>query len=129
MLPFEQREVPVNTTIKEVGQFLEAQAKIGEPITYSQVIIRFPDLPPLTAAWRSHPLCSIFGELDDEDHVKTRPFRTALVFSVETGKPGQGFFDTVSNLRSKTILKREQDAFWIAELSALRAYYQTPRAD
>jgi hypothetical protein len=36
-------------------------------------------------------------------------FRTALVFAKETGRPGQGFFDTVQNLRGKTILKSEQD--------------------
>jgi hypothetical protein len=113
----------METTIKDVGLFLEEQAKIGEPITYGQVISRFPDLPPLTEYWRSHPLCSIFGELDDEDHLKRRPFRTALVFARDTGKPGQGFFDTVSKLRNKTILKREQDIVWMAELNTLRAHY------
>jgi hypothetical protein len=62
--------------------------------------------------------------LDKEDHVKQRPFRTALVFAKETGRPGQGFFDTVANLRGKTILKSEQDKVWIAEVGALRAYYK-----
>lgn len=46
MLPFEQHEVPVNTSIKEVGQFLEAQAKIGEPITYKPGHHPLPGLTP-----------------------------------------------------------------------------------
>jgi hypothetical protein len=117
-------EDTLQTSIIEVGQYLEKQAKIGEPITYTDVIRKFPDLPLLTAAWRSHPLCGIFGELDKEDHVKQRPFRTALVFAKETSRPGQGFFDTVTNLRGKTILKSEQDKVWIAEVDALRAYYK-----
>jgi hypothetical protein len=113
----------VETTIKQVGQYLEEQAKLGEPITYSQVIKRFPDLPPLTAAWRSHPLCGIFGELDDEDNIKKRPFRTALVYAKETGRPGQGFFDTVTRMRNEPILKSEQDKVWTEELKALIEHY------
>jgi hypothetical protein len=34
----------LQTTIIEVGQYVEKQAKIGEPITYSDVIRKFPDL-------------------------------------------------------------------------------------
>ncbi len=78
----------VTTTISDIGQFLEAQAKIGEPINYGQLIARFLDLPPLKEYWRSHPLCSIFGELDDEDHLKKRPFRTALDSPRFVGKLG-----------------------------------------
>jgi hypothetical protein len=115
----------VTTTIKDVGNYLEEQARLGEPVTYSQVIQRFPDLPPLSAAWKSHPLCSIFGELDDEDHLKKRPFRTALVVGKETNRPGQGFFDTISNLCNKTMLKSEYDSVWVAEFHAVKTYYQT----
>jgi hypothetical protein len=113
----------VETTIKEVGQFLEQQAKLGSPITYGDVIRKFPDLPALGPHWKSHPLCSIFGELDDEDHIKGRPFRTALVYAKETTRPGQGFFDTITNLRNKTILKSEQDKVWTDELKAVIAHY------
>jgi hypothetical protein len=55
--------------------------------------------------------------------LKARPFRTALVFAKETGRPEQGFFDTVSNLRNKTILKKEQDKVWTDEVKALFAFY------
>jgi hypothetical protein len=116
-------EVNVETTIKDVGQFLEQQAKLGAPITYGDLIRRFPDLPPLGPHWKSHPLCSIFGELDDEDIVKERPFRTALVFAKETGRPGQGFFETMQNLGGITVLKSEQDKIWTEALKVLIAYY------
>lgn len=113
----------VETTIKEVGQYLEEQAKLGTPITYTDVIRRFADLPMLTGAWCAHPLCGIFGELDDEDNFRKRPFRTALVFAMETGRPGQGFFDSIQNLRGTTITKSEQDRVWTDELKALIALY------
>jgi hypothetical protein len=113
----------MQTTVKDVGLFLEGQAKLGKPVTYSDVIRNFPDLPPLGPHWKSHPLCSIFGELDDEDHLRRRPFRTALVFAKETGRPGQGFFDTITNLRNQTIPKTEQDAVWTKELNEIIGYY------
>ena len=114
----------METTIRDVGQYLEGQAKLGQPITYTDVIRKFPDLPPLGAHWKSHPLCDIFGELDNEDHVKRRPFRTALVFAKDTGMPGQGFFQAMTNLRGKTILKSEQDKVWTDELKALLNHYK-----
>jgi len=82
----------MQTSARDVGLFLEAQAKQRAPIPYSDVIRTFRDLPPLGPHWKSHPLCSFFGELDLEDHSKQRPFRTALVFAKETGRPGQGIF-------------------------------------
>ena len=36
---------------------------------------------------------------------------------------GNGFFETVSTLRNKTILKSEQDQVWTDELKAVIAYY------
>lgn len=115
----------METIIRDVGLYPEQQAKLGSPITYGDVIRKFPDLPPLSAAWRSHPLCGIFGELDDEDNLKKRPFRTALVFAKETGRPGQGFFDTMQNLLGVAVLKAEQDKVWVAELGALTTYYKS----
>jgi hypothetical protein len=113
----------LNTTIKDVGDFLEQQAKLGSPITYGDVIRKFPDLPQLGPHWKSHPLCSISGELDDEDHVKGRPFRTAIVYAKETTRPGQGFFDTIAALRNKPIDKSQEDKVWTDELKAVMAFY------
>jgi hypothetical protein len=110
-------------TTKDIGQFLEQQATLGVPITYGDIIRKFPDLPPLGPHWKSHPLCSIFGELDEEDHLKKRPFRTALVCAIQTTRPGQGFFDTIINLRDKSILKSDQDRVWTEELKAVIDHY------
>ena len=84
------------------------------PITYTNVVRSFPDLPPLTGAWRSHPLCTIFGDLDIEDDRNKRPFRTALVFAKETGRPGEGFFEMIES---------QTDKVWTNELKALIDHY------
>lgn len=113
----------MNTTIKDVAKYLEQQAKIGAPITYTDVVRSFPDLPPLTGAWRSHPLCTIFGDLDIEDDTNKRPFRTALVFAKETGRPGNGFFEMIETLRGVSVSKDQRDKVWTDELKALLAHY------
>jgi hypothetical protein len=114
----------VKTASKDVGLSLEKKCAMGDPIFYQQVVNEFPDLPPLTGNWKSHPLCSIFGDLDSEDHRKDRPFRTAIVCTKENGRPGPGFFEEASRLRSRTILKADQDEFWITEFNAVCAYYK-----
>jgi hypothetical protein len=112
------------TTSKDIGRYLEQQAKLGEPVTYGQVIRKFPDLPELTGNWKAHPLCWMFGDLDDEDTRNGLPFRTALVFAKETGKPGNGFFETIKNHRKIAVLKSDEEAVWVKELNALKAHYQ-----
>ena len=114
----------MNTTMKEVGKYLEQQAKLGAPITYTDVVRSFPDLPPLTGAWRSHPLCTIFGDLDIEDDRNKRPFRTALVYAKETGTPGDGFFEMIETLRGVSITKSQKDKVWTDELKALIDLYK-----
>jgi hypothetical protein len=115
----------MQTTVKDIAEYLEAQAKLKAPVTYSDVVRKFPDLPPLGPHWKSHPLCFIFGELDDEDHRKGRPFRTALVYAKETTRPGQGFFDTITALRNKPIDKGQHDKVWTDELNAVFAHYNS----
>jgi hypothetical protein len=117
-------EDEMRTTVSDVGSYLEKQARQGEPITYAQVIDRFPDLPMLTEAWLSHPLCDIFGQLDAQDHAEGRPFRTAMVYAKELSIPGKGFFDTLSKYRKKSIPKSQQLDVWLAEVNAVKAYYK-----
>ncbi len=114
-------------TTAEVGRFLEEAAKLGEPITYGDVVAHFPDLPPLTEYWLSHPLCNIFGELDGEDHDNSRPFRTAIVIARERNKPGPGFFTTISRLRGIKLREQDYDALWLSELGALQKHYRQAR--
>ena len=114
----------MKTTERDVAEFLEGKARIGDPIHYIDVVNRFPDLGHLTSYWSGHPLSAIFGHLDDEDETLKRPYRTALVISTEHRMPGQGFFDTMAALRKMTILKADKEELWIRELNALIAYYR-----
>jgi hypothetical protein len=115
----------INPTANQVGKFLESQARKNCPVTYAQVLEQFPDLPPLTGAWLSHPLCELFGQLDAQDHGAGRPFRTALVYAKETSIPGQGFFDTLAKYRNQRIGKGQQIEVWDKEMKAVKAYYET----
>ena len=109
--------------VGEVGTFLEKVAASGNPINYGDVIARFPDLPPLAGAWLAHPLRGIFGELDEQDAVAKRPFRTAMVIAKERNMPGPGFFKTISRLRGRQILKSEELTVWTDELRAVLVFY------
>jgi hypothetical protein len=117
-------EVCVETTMKEVGKYLEQQAKRGAPINYVDVVKNFPAIPSLGPHWKSHPLCTIFGDLDIEDERHKRPFRTALVFAKETGRPGDGFHEMIDKLRGVSVSKSQKDKIWTDELKALLAYYK-----
>jgi len=116
-------EVSVKTTMKEVGEYLEQQARLGSPINYADVVRNFPDLPPLTGAWKSHPLCPIFGDLDIEDDRHKRLLRTALVFGKETGRPGDGFYEMIEKLRGMSVSRGQKDKVWTDELKAVIAFY------
>jgi hypothetical protein len=50
----------MEATAKGIGEYLEVQARIGTPITYGQIVKRFPGLPPLgTALEESSALLNI----------------------------------------------------------------------
>jgi len=112
----------MTTTASDVGQFLEEKAKLGEPVYYSDVLNRFPDMPPFTGEWMLHPLCRMFGELDDEDKNKRLPFRTALVIAKQTMMPGQGFFDRLIKLRGP--LTEDKMTTWVKEFRSVLEHYQ-----
>lgn len=105
---------------EQVGRFLEQKAEDSEPIHYQDVVNAF-DLPRLSGSWHNHPLCSIFGTLDKEDHAAKRPWRTALVISKELNRPGKGFFEAVAELRGIAI--EDEDATWVEEFNRLIRYY------
>ena len=112
--------------LDSVGVFLEERAKQGEPIFYSELARRF-NLPPVTAAWNTHPLCEVFGSLDYQDQASGKPFRTALVVSKEKGVPGEGFFKTLSTLRGTPYPIRnelQKLQLWKEEFDRLASYYR-----
>jgi hypothetical protein len=113
--------------MKEIADFLEAKAKTDEFVYYSDLAARF-GLPPMNGAWSAHPLCDIFGQLDQYDEANKRPYRTSLVIGKETNMPGQGFFDTLNRLRGIDLPKNEDQKYkvWLNEVSQLRLYYSQP---
>lgn len=112
-----------------IGEFLEQRAMLppnDAPIFYNDLAAHF-GLPPVDKFWASHPLCRIFDTLDREDAANDRPFRTALVVSRERGIPGQGFFNTLCELRHlPQNLKDEvkQRLVWTEEFYRLIAFYR-----
>src|SRR5438270_7621089 len=98
-------------------------------ITYGELVVHFSDLPELTNAWAAHPLCWMFGELDDEDAAHNRPFRTAIVVSQDKRLPGDGFFKMYTKLRNPKVRVRtdeERIAVHLQELRASAAFYGHP---
>ena len=81
-------------TSKNIAEFLEHRAQHlsfdDAPIFYGDLAAHFK-FPSITEAWHTHPLCSIFEELDIEDAKRNRPFRTVLVVSQELAFPGPDF--------------------------------------
>jgi hypothetical protein len=110
----------------EIRTFLEDRARQGDPIFYNDLAKRF-QLPPVTEAWFSHPLCELFGTFDREDHEKGRPFRTALVVSRDKGIPGEGFFKTLNALRGTPYPIRDElkkIKLWKEEFDRLVSFYK-----
>jgi hypothetical protein len=110
--------------MKNIADYLEAKAKTDEFIYYSDLAARF-GLPPMDGAWAAHPLCDVFGQLDQFDETNKRPYRTSLVIGKEANMPGQGFFDTLSGLRGTDLPKSEDQkyAVWLNEVAQLRKFY------
>ncbi|SRR6266568_678963 len=115
-------------TSGQVGAFLEDRARdLGDqaPIYYGDLAAHF-GFPAVTEAWSTHPLCSIFDELDVEDAKKGRPFRTVLVISKQHSIPGPGFFKTVARLcpqKPKPKTQSDKAKFFVDELKRLVKHY------
>ncbi len=111
-----------------VAEYLEAHLRehgSSKLLHYSDLTAEFEDLPSLSGAWRSHPLCRIFDELDREDADFNRPFRTAIVVNRETFQPGPGFYESYSRflLDGRPITPGERVSIHATQLSALDAAY------
>ena len=117
-----------NVDYRDIGAFLEDRARrLGgnAPIFYSDLAAQF-GLPPVTKAWSTHPLCAMFGQLDEDDARLGGPLRTALVISKERNMPGDGFFKTFYRLRSLPRAPRtapDKMRLYLNELDGLLSYY------
>lgn len=111
------------TTHREVGALLEDFARQERLITYGEIVKQYPDLPENMSIWKAHPLCYILGELDDEDHRNHHPLRSALVVTKEHGMPGNGFFETITNLRGTKIDRSQRPFIWSAEVKRVFEHF------
>lgn len=103
---------------------LLAEKGARAPITYNQLADALGQ-PRVTEAWRSHPFCSAFGQLDQEDADANRPFRTALVFNDQKNMPGEGFFFMLQKLRGLRVPKNEMKrlTIYMKELGDAQSHY------
>jgi hypothetical protein len=113
----------------KVARYLENRAKKHglNGVVYYNKLAADLGMPPVTDAWMSHPLSSIFGELDDEDHALKHPFRTALVITERTKFPGDGFWAMALRLRFPKKTKfsaKEMLIFYTTELQELARKYK-----
>ncbi len=100
------------------------------PITYNSLSDALGQ-PRVTDAWRAHPFCEAFGQLDHGDADAGRPFRTALVFNDAKNMPGEGFFFTLQKLKAIKVPKDEvkRHTIYLKELGEAVAYYaQNPES-
>jgi hypothetical protein len=117
------------TTARAIGRYLEQQLRVkgrNAVMTYGDLLREFDDLPDFTGSWPAHPLCDMFGELDIEDALHNRPFRTAIVVSQDDGVPGGGFFKMYKQHRDPSArIGSELDRIQIHqhELQAVAAHY------
>jgi hypothetical protein len=112
---------PINPNA--VGATLESTAKNGSVTNYGSIARQF-NLPSLDGAWSAHPLSQIFEVLDQQDAAASRPFRTSVVVTVDTNRPGGGFFTALERLKgiADPGTPAGRDAVWAAELQAAHAH-------
>lgn len=106
-----------------IGALLESVAKGKGQIHYSRIVEQF-GLPSLDGAWNSHPLSQIFEVLDRQDAAAGRPFRTSVVVSIDSNRPGNGFYEALQRLKNipdpRTPAAR--DIVWAREMQAAHSY-------
>lgn len=109
---------------ERVARYLESRVTkrgVNGVVFYNKLASNL-GFPPVTEAWTSHPLSAIFDEIDNEDHARGAPFRTALVISEATKYPGAGFFKMMLRLRfpnRSNLSDQERMTLFLAEAQAL----------
>ena len=115
---------------RQVGEYLEWRARtLGtEAPLYYDLLANHFSLPEVTKDWSKHPLCRIFEQLDEEDALAGRPFRTVLVISQKQMIPGPSFFKKHAELHAgkpEAISKRDKSTLCKAEFARLLHHYGT----
>lgn len=85
--------------VTKIERFLIDVINRQSTTTYGAVCNAF-GLPPLDGAWKAHPLCLIFDQIDRKDAEHGRPFKTAVVINLADGKVGAGFFEALAKYKN-----------------------------
>lgn len=116
------------TDYEAVGAFLEERVyRLGDiaPIYYGELAAHF-NMPPVTEAWSSHPLCAILDQIDQEDARLGQPFRSVLVIGRDSNMPGDGFFKTYVRFNPRIRLPRtdnDKQKLFVSELNKVLSHY------
>lgn len=93
---------------------MKQRAKIGSPITYSDLVAQIK-------AVRMEPhdtrLAHFLGEISTKEHEAGRPLITALVVHKHDLQPGKGFFDLAMSLGFSFV---DEVQFWSDQISLLQ---------
>lgn len=108
--------------VMRVEDFLIGVITQNKTTTYGAVCNAF-GLPPLDGAWKAHPLCMIFDQIDRSDAEHSRPFKTAVVLSRAGGEVGAGFFEALEKYKGIRALNADAKlTVWNNELIGCYAY-------
>jgi len=113
-------------TFEELAGCLEEKARLRQTITYNDLAAEL-GLSPVNNLFANHPLKPFFEQIDAVDSLERQPFRTALVVQRTTGRPGSGFFRSLSLLRGIEIAPADEAQTWQNEIDQLFAYYDPAR--
>lgn len=114
----------ITITFEQVASGLEATAAAGKTVAYND----FADevgLPRPNNLFSNSAMKAYFEQIDADDAREHRPFRTAVVVTKKTGRPGRGFFDSLQTHRGDCIPEESQTEIWRAEIDNLFDYYKS----
>jgi len=113
-------------TYEELAESLEQKARDRQTATYNRLAAEL-GLPRVNNMFANHPFKPFFEQIDAVDSLERQPFRTALVVQKTTGRPGSGFFKSLSLLRGIEIAPADEEQTWQNEIDQLFAYYDPAR--
>lgn len=108
-----------NTTKEDIRQVLIGVAKAQGTIYYSELVRR---LPTVKLEPHHFALFNMLGEISIDEYEKGRGMLSAVVITVEEGKPGRGFFSLAESLGRAV---EDDDVFWIGELNKVHEYWES----
>lgn len=113
-------------TYEQLADSLEQKARDRKTVTYNELAAEL-GLPRVNNMFANHPFSDFFEQIDAVDSLERQPFRTALVVQKTSGRPGSGFFKSLSLLRGIEITQSSEEQIWQSEIDRLFTYYDPAR--